>query len=230
MDVSANQPAGEAVPLSGPALPGFGARRGGGVRPGSHRRCRILCRPPGWAGWSPPWCWSCCRCWSSPVGCVARRWRSPWSMTRWSGGWPGWRPGLLAAMQVLAALGSWTAITVLLWGLLLALLILRRLRQLLVVLARLDPAGLRHPVRAGAAGAAAAAVRGGVPDRLVRLGAAVRADGGAGRSSWWGSCTAWCRRAAGARPASGWRPRGGPGRRRPHAPGGGGAHRRAGGS
>jgi tRNA A-37 threonylcarbamoyl transferase component Bud32 len=43
-------------------------------------------------------------------------------------------PGLLAAMKVAAALGSWIAITVLLWGLLLALLILRRLRQLLVVL------------------------------------------------------------------------------------------------
>jgi hypothetical protein len=43
-------------------------------------------------------------------------------------------PGLLTAMQVLAALGSYAAITVLLWGLLLALLVLRRLRQLLVVL------------------------------------------------------------------------------------------------
>jgi membrane-associated phospholipid phosphatase/tRNA A-37 threonylcarbamoyl transferase component Bud32 len=43
--------------------------------------------------------------------------------------------GLLAAMQVLAALGSYLAITVLMWGLLLALLVLRRLRQLLVVLA-----------------------------------------------------------------------------------------------
>jgi membrane-associated phospholipid phosphatase/tRNA A-37 threonylcarbamoyl transferase component Bud32 len=43
-------------------------------------------------------------------------------------------PGLLAAMQVLAALGSYLAITALLWGLLLALLFLRRLRQLLVVL------------------------------------------------------------------------------------------------
>jgi tRNA A-37 threonylcarbamoyl transferase component Bud32/membrane-associated phospholipid phosphatase len=43
-------------------------------------------------------------------------------------------PGLLAAMRLLAALGSWVVITVLLWGLLLALLIRRRLRQLLVVL------------------------------------------------------------------------------------------------
>ena len=43
-------------------------------------------------------------------------------------------PGLLAAMHVLAALGSYAAITVLLWGLLLALLLLGRLRQLLVVL------------------------------------------------------------------------------------------------
>ena len=36
-------------------------------------------------------------------------------------------------MELAAALGSWVVITVLLWGLLLALLILRRLRQLLVV-------------------------------------------------------------------------------------------------
>jgi tRNA A-37 threonylcarbamoyl transferase component Bud32/membrane-associated phospholipid phosphatase len=43
-------------------------------------------------------------------------------------------PGLLAAMRLLAELGSWVVITVLLWGLLLALLIRRRLRQLLVVL------------------------------------------------------------------------------------------------
>jgi tRNA A-37 threonylcarbamoyl transferase component Bud32/membrane-associated phospholipid phosphatase len=43
-------------------------------------------------------------------------------------------PGLLPAMRVLAALGSYLAITGLLWGLLLALLIRRRLRQLLVVL------------------------------------------------------------------------------------------------
>jgi membrane-associated phospholipid phosphatase/tRNA A-37 threonylcarbamoyl transferase component Bud32 len=43
-------------------------------------------------------------------------------------------PGLLPAMRGLAALGSWMAMNVLLWGLLLALLVLRRLRQLLVVL------------------------------------------------------------------------------------------------
>jgi membrane-associated phospholipid phosphatase/tRNA A-37 threonylcarbamoyl transferase component Bud32 len=43
-------------------------------------------------------------------------------------------PGLLPAMRGLAALGSWTAINLLLWGLLLALLIRRRLRHLLVFL------------------------------------------------------------------------------------------------
>ena len=42
-------------------------------------------------------------------------------------------PGLSATMEVWAALGSWVVITSLLWGLLLALLILRRLRHLLVV-------------------------------------------------------------------------------------------------
>ena len=44
-------------------------------------------------------------------------------------------PGLLPTMRAVAALSSWTAINVLLWGLLLALLILRRLRHLLVVVA-----------------------------------------------------------------------------------------------
>src|SRR5690242_19501282 len=44
-------------------------------------------------------------------------------------------PGLLPGMRALAALGSWVAISVLLYGLLAALLILRRWRQLLVVLA-----------------------------------------------------------------------------------------------
>ena len=43
-------------------------------------------------------------------------------------------PGLLPAMRGLAALGSWTAMNVWLWGLLLALLVRRRVRQLLVVL------------------------------------------------------------------------------------------------
>jgi tRNA A-37 threonylcarbamoyl transferase component Bud32 len=43
-------------------------------------------------------------------------------------------PGLLAAMQALAGLGSYLAITVLLWGLLVALVVFRRLRQLLVVI------------------------------------------------------------------------------------------------
>jgi len=43
-------------------------------------------------------------------------------------------PGLLPVMRAAATLGSWPAINVLLWALLLALLILRRLRHLLVVL------------------------------------------------------------------------------------------------
>jgi len=44
-------------------------------------------------------------------------------------------PGLAVGMRVLAALGSWVAISVLLYGLLAALLVFRRFRQLLVVLA-----------------------------------------------------------------------------------------------
>ena len=42
-------------------------------------------------------------------------------------------PGLRATTRFVAGLGSWTAITVLLWGLLLALLVCRRVRHLLVV-------------------------------------------------------------------------------------------------
>ena len=55
------------------------------------------------------------------------------TVVRWLSAWNG--PGVVGAMQLLAALGSWMAITVLLWGLLLALLVLRRLRHLVVVLA-----------------------------------------------------------------------------------------------
>ena len=51
-------------------------------------------------------------------------------------------PGLSAAMKVLAAPGSWPAITLLLWGLLLALIIFRRLRHLLVVVAAWTLQGL----------------------------------------------------------------------------------------
>jgi tRNA A-37 threonylcarbamoyl transferase component Bud32/membrane-associated phospholipid phosphatase len=54
------------------------------------------------------------------------------AVVRWLGGLQ--LPGLLPAMRALAALGSWMAINLLLWGLLLGLLIFRRVRQLLVVL------------------------------------------------------------------------------------------------
>jgi len=53
------------------------------------------------------------------------------AVVRWLAGVDG--PGVSATMKALAGLGSWVAITALLWGLLLALLILRRLRHLLVV-------------------------------------------------------------------------------------------------
>ena len=42
-------------------------------------------------------------------------------------------PGLLPVMRAVAVLGSWAAVNVLLWGLLLALLIRRRLTHLFVV-------------------------------------------------------------------------------------------------
>lgn len=50
-------------------------------------------------------------------------------MIRWLAGLQ--PPGLLPVMRALAALGSWMAVNVLLWGLLLALVIRRRLRHLL---------------------------------------------------------------------------------------------------
>ncbi len=55
------------------------------------------------------------------------------AVVRWLAGLDG--PGLSATMKVLAVPGSWPAITALLWGLLLALIVLRRLRHLLVVVA-----------------------------------------------------------------------------------------------
>ena len=54
------------------------------------------------------------------------------AVVRWLGGLR--LPGLLPTMRALAALGSWMAINLLLWGLLLALLIFRRSRHLLVLL------------------------------------------------------------------------------------------------
>ena len=75
-------------------------------------------------------------------------------------------------MRALAALGSWVAISALLYGLLATLLILRCLRQLLIVLAAWIMQG-DHPVHRGAAGAAPPAVRGGLPHRVGRVGAAV---------------------------------------------------------
>src|SRR3954469_24664693 len=54
------------------------------------------------------------------------------TIVRWLAG--AHRPGLDAVSTVFEALGSWAAISALLWGLLLALLILRRLRHLVVVL------------------------------------------------------------------------------------------------
>ena len=115
-------------------------------------------------------------------------------------------PGLLATMKVVAALGSWMAITVLLWGLLLALLILRRLRHLLVVLVAWTVQGLIIQY-----------VLGPLLRRPRPFGVEFRTDWRAwalpseqmaalvGRR-WWGSCTPWCRRAAGASGGSGWRP------------------------
>jgi hypothetical protein len=57
---------------------------------------------------------------------VAWPWTSPSSTTRWSGGWSGSRP---RGWRALAAISSWWVIN----GLLVALLVLRRFRHLIVV-------------------------------------------------------------------------------------------------
>ena len=63
-------------------------------------------------------------------------------------------------------------------------------------LGRREPGGGDRP--------AAAAVRGRDPGGLGRLGACRRYRSPTSRRRWWWSCTRWCRRAAGATPASGW--------------------------
>ena len=99
------------------------------------------------------------------------------AVVRWLAGLDG--PGLSATMKVLAVPGSWAAITALLWGLLLALIDASTVAPSARRGRGVDVAGIPHPVPAGADAASAAAVRGGVPDRLVCVGVAVRADGGA---------------------------------------------------
>jgi hypothetical protein len=82
-------------------------------------------------------------------------------------------PGLLPAMRAVAAVGSYTAITVLLWGLVLALLIFRRLRILIVLLLAWSLQAFIIQWILAPLVRRSAAVRGGIPHRLVRLGAAV---------------------------------------------------------
>ena len=133
---------------------------------------------------------------------------------------------LSATMEVLAAPGSWVAITVLLWGLLLALLILRRLRHLLVVVVAWTLQGfviqyvlgplLRRPRPFGVefrtdwyAWALPSEQMAALAVTLVGIlyAAGARRPLASGRQVGGGGA-------------------GGAGRRRPHAPRGGGAHRR----
>ena len=97
-------------------------------------------------------------------------------------------------MELVAALGSWVVITVLLWGLLLALLILGRLRQLLVVVIAwiLQGVIIQYVL--------APALR-----RPRPFGVDFRTDWRAWAlpssrwsalvvsHAWWGSCMGWCR-------------------------------------
>ena len=174
---------------------------------GGHRRCRISCRPPGSAGWWPRWCWWCCRWWSSPVGCAARPWRSRWSTTRSSGGWPGCTAPGLAAMLAgrWRALGSWWAITRAVVGAAAGPAGPAALAAPARVVRRLEL--VQHPrpyvLAAGAGGRGRSGWSSGPTGAAGRC---RRADRAPGARSWWGSCTPWCRRAAGATSASGWRP------------------------
>ena len=169
-----------------------------------------------------------CRCWCSPVSFVGRRSRSRSPTTRWSGGWLGLvRPVCWRRRGWWPSLGSWTAITVLLWGLLLALLVCRRVRHLLVVVVAWILQGVHHPVRARPGCCVGRGRSGWSSVPVGRVGDAVRTDGGAWSVSWWGSCMqsgaggslAPAGQVDGGRAGGGRRPR-------PHASRGGGAHRR----
>ena len=191
---------------SSSALLGFGARLADGAPPGSHHPCRITCRPPAWDGWSPRWSWWCCPCWSSAVGCMAWPSTSPSSMMRWSGGWPGcahpvccrrcgcwpsWAPGWPSTCCCGGC--CWPCCSADACG---------------ICWSSWSPG----PCRASSSSCwrRCCAARG-------RSGWSSGPTGPPGRCpphswrrwrrSWSESCTPWSRRAAGARPASGWRPR-----------------------
>jgi len=134
MDVAANQPAGAAAP--GAQLGPPGIRR-------SPRRRRPAGQPPplphhlqttgvGWLAAAVVLVALSLLVFAGGLGGRALAVTAvDGAVVRWLAGLRA--PGLLPAMRVLAALGSYVAITGLLWGLLLALLIRRRLRHLLVV-------------------------------------------------------------------------------------------------
>src|SRR3954452_4225317 len=86
------------------------------------------------------------------------------TIVRWLAGWH--VPGLDAVSTVFEALGSWAAISALLWGLLLALLILRRLRHLVVVLVAWTVQGVIIQYVLGPLLRRGRAVGGGVSDGL----------------------------------------------------------------
>ncbi|MGH2813639.1 MAG: phosphatase PAP2 family protein, partial [Actinomycetota bacterium] len=131
VDVSANQPATPGGPLRPPGLPRTPRRRPSGEPPPLPHHLQT-------SGFG--WLIAAVVLAVASVVVFVDGWRGPGlavtavdtAVVGWLAGLRG--PGLTGAMQALAALGSWTAITVLLWGLLAALLVLRRLRQLLVVL------------------------------------------------------------------------------------------------
>jgi tRNA A-37 threonylcarbamoyl transferase component Bud32/membrane-associated phospholipid phosphatase len=131
VDVSADQPATPGGPLRPPGLPRTPRRRPSGQPPPLPHHLQTS---------GVGWLVAAVVLAVGSVAVFADGWRGPGlavaAMDDAVVGWlAGLRvPGLTGAMRALAALGSWTAITVLLWGLLAALLVLRRLRQLLVVL------------------------------------------------------------------------------------------------
>ena len=114
----------------------LGARLGGGVRRGGLLRCSRPLQTTG-IGWLIGFVLAV----GSSLVIFTGELRGPAvavtvvddAVVRWLAGLDG--PGLSTTMKVLAVPGSWPAITVLAWGLLLALIVLRRLRHLLVVVA-----------------------------------------------------------------------------------------------
>ena len=167
--------------------------RAAGGPPGSRRRCPITSRPAGSDGWWPRSCWSC---WPIVVFAGGLRGLAvdvavlDDAVVGWLAGLdpPGLAGPVRGAGRPRLLVGPEHGLA---YGLVLALLVLRRFRHLILSLI-VTTCWRRSSWRAGAGHPAAAAVRGRDPGRLGRLGHAVAAGHLLGGWTWWRSCTRWC--------------------------------------